>query len=173
VITKSVNIGRSGAKIKRHGVLFVCTGNICRSPTAEGVFRAVVEREGLSEKFLIDSAGTHGYHIGEPPDPRAISHARRRGYDISGLCARRIEAADFARFDLILACDQGHRTLLLRLADKAQHGRIAMFLDYAPELGISEIPDPYYGGPAGFEHVLDICERASAGLLAALTRDVT
>ncbi len=153
-------------------ILFVCTGNICRSPTAEGVFRAVVEREGLADRFVIDSAGTHGYHVGDPPDPRAIGHAKRRGYDISGLCARRIAAEDFERFDLILACDHGHRTLLRRLADNAQHGRIAMFLDYAPELGISEIPDPYYGGPAGFEHVLDIVERASAGLLAALKREM-
>ena len=166
------NIGTSGGKIKRRGVLFVCTGNICRSPTAEGVFRTVVARAGLADRFVIDSAGTHGYHVGDPPDPRAISHARRRGYDISGLSARRIETEDFERFDLILACDFGHRTLLRRLADRSQHSRIAMFLDYAPELGINEIPDPYYGGPAGFEHVLDIVERASAGLLATLKRDL-
>ena len=163
---------RSAAEIKRRGVLFVCTGNICRSPTAEGVFRVFVEREGLTGRVLVDSAGTHGYHIGDPPDPRAVAHANRRGYDLSKLRARRVTAADFERFDLILACDSGHRQLLRRLADKAQHGRIAMFLDYAPELGLTEIPDPYYGGADGFEHVLDIVERASAGLLAALKRDL-
>jgi protein-tyrosine phosphatase len=151
-------------------VLFVCTGNICRSPTAEGVFRAHVERAGLADRIEVDSAGTHGYHIGEPPDPRAIAHARRRGYDLSGLRARKVKADDFARFDLVLACDRGHHGLLRRLADTAEHGRIAMFLDYAPELGIDEIPDPYYGSGADFERVLDIVERASEGLLAALAR---
>ena len=151
-------------------VLFVCTGNICRSPTAEGVFRAHVERAGLAERIAVDSAGTHSYHIGDPPDPRAIAHARRRGYDLSALRARQVKAGDFERFDLILACDRGHHGLLRRLADEAQHGRIALFLDYAPELGLQEIPDPYYGGPEGFEHVLDIVERAAEGLLAALSR---
>lgn len=151
-------------------VLFVCTGNICRSPTAEGVFRAFVERAGLAGRIEVDSAGTHSYHIGDPPDPRAIAHAKRRGYDLSALRARQVKGADFERFDLILACDHGHHGLLRRLAEKAQHGRIAMFLDYAPELGLTEIPDPYYGGPDGFEHVLDVVERASEGLLAALTR---
>ena len=160
----------TAGKIKRRGVLFVCTGNICRSPTAEGVFRALVEREGLADRFLIDSAGTHGYHIGDPPDPRAIQHAARRGYDLSTLRARKVTREDFERFDLILACDNGHHGLLRRLADKAHHGRIAMFLDYAPELGFTEIPDPYYGGPDGFEHVLDIVERAAHGLLTALKR---
>ncbi len=151
-------------------VLFVCTGNICRSPTAEGVFRAFVERAGLADRIAVDSAGTHGYHVGEPPDARAIAHAKRRGYDLSALRARRVAPADFERFDLILACDRGHHGLLRRLADKAQHGRIAMFLDYAPELGIEEIPDPYYGDPRDFEHVLDIVEQASQGLLTALRR---
>ncbi|HTY66259.1 MAG TPA: low molecular weight protein-tyrosine-phosphatase [Alphaproteobacteria bacterium] len=151
-------------------VLFVCTGNICRSPTAEGVFRAFVARAGLADRIEVDSAGTHGYHIGEPPDARAIAHAKRRGYDLSALRARRVAPADFERFDLVLACDRGHHGLLRRLAGKAQHGRIAMFLDYAPELGIEEIPDPYYGDPRDFEHVLDIVERASQGLLAALQR---
>ena len=151
-------------------VLFVCTGNICRSPTAEGVFRAFVARAGLADRIEVDSAGTHGYHIGEPPDARAIAHAKRRGYDLSALRARRVAPADFERFDLVLACDRGHHGLLRRLADKAQHGRIAMFLDYAPELGIEEIPDPYYGDPRDFEHVLDIVERASQSLLAALQR---
>jgi protein-tyrosine phosphatase len=151
-------------------VLFVCTGNICRSPTAEGVFRTFVERAGLSDRIAVDSAGTHGYHVGEPPDARAIAHARRRGYDLSALRARRVKPEDFERFDLILACDRGHHEILRRQADKAQHGRIAMFLDYAPGLGFDEIPDPYYGDPQDFEQVLDIVERASQGLLAVLKR---
>lgn len=151
-------------------VLFVCTGNICRSPTAEGVFRAHVQRAGLADRIEADSAGTHGYHIGEPPDPRAIAHAKRRGYDLEGLRARRVKAEDFEAFDLVLACDRGHHGLLRRLADTSEHGRIAMFLDYAPELGFDEIPDPYYGTGADFERVLDMVERASEGLLAALAR---
>lgn len=151
-------------------VLFVCTGNICRSPTAEGVFRAYVQRAGLADRIEADSAGTHGYHIGEPPDPRAIAHAKRRGYDLAGLRARRVKAEDFEAFDLVLACDRGHHGLLRRLADTSEHGRIAMFLDYAPELGFDEIPDPYYGTGADFERVLDMVERASEGLLAALAR---
>jgi len=151
-------------------VLFVCTGNICRSPTAEGVFRALVERAGLADGIEVDSAGTHGYHIGEPPDARAVAHAKRRGYDLSGLRARRVKPEDFQRFDLILACDRGHHIILRRLADKATHERVAMFLDYAPALGLQEIPDPYYGEPQDFEHVLDIVESASQGLLAALRR---
>ena len=149
-------------------VLFVCTGNICRSPTAEGVFRAVVERAGLADRIVVDSAGTHGYHVGEPPDARATAHAKRRGYDLSSLRARRVKPDDFERFDLILACDRGHHGILRRLADKAARERLAMFLDYAPGLGFDEIPDPYYGDPQDFEHVLDIVERASEGLLAAL-----
>lgn len=153
-------------------VLFVCTGNICRSPTAEGVFRALVERDGLAARITSASAGTHGYHIGDPPDPRAIAHARRRGYDLSRLRATQLEAADFARYDLLLACDAGHQRFLNRLAPRELKGRVALLMDYAPELGLSEVPDPYYGGAADFEHVLDIVEPAAAGLLAALKREL-
>lgn len=153
-------------------VLFVCTGNICRSPTAEGVFRALVDRAGLAHAIAADSAGTHGYHIGEPPDPRAIAHAKGRGYDLTALRARRVEPGDFERFDLILACDRGHHSQLRRQAAQAGRAKLAMLLDYAPELGLAEVPDPYYGGPEGFEHVLDIVERAATGLLSALKRDL-
>jgi protein-tyrosine phosphatase len=153
-------------------VLFVCTGNICRSPTAEGVFRALVEREGLAARIAAASAGTHGYHIGDPPDPRAIAHARRRGYDLSRLRATRLEAADFERYDLLIACDAGHQRFLSRLAPADLKGRVALLMDYAPELGLTEVPDPYYGGAADFEHVLDIIEPAAAGLLAALRREL-
>lgn len=154
-------------------MLFVCTGNICRSPTAEGVFRTMVTRAGLEHAIFADSAGTHDYHIGDSPDPRAIEHARRRGYDLSDLRARRIHATDFARFDLLLACDEGHHRILRRLAPPDARGRVARLLEYAPELGLRDVPDPYYGDPAGFEHVLDIVEQAAAGLLAALKRDMT
>jgi len=154
------------------GVLFVCTGNICRSPTAEGVFRALVAQAGLQARIVSASAGTHGYHIGDPPDLRTIAHARRRGYDLSSLRARRLEARDFERYDLLLACDAGHRAILSRLAPRGTRGRVALLMDYAPELGLKEVPDPYYGGAADFEHVLDIVEPAAAGLLAALRREL-
>lgn len=153
-------------------VLFVCTGNICRSPTAEGVFRALVAREGLAARITTASAGTHGYHIGDPPDPRAIAHAKRRGYDISALRARRLESRDFEHYDLLLACDAGHQAFLSRLAPHDRRGRVALLMDYAPELGLKEVPDPYYGSAADFEHVLDIVEPAAAGLLAAIRREL-
>ena len=153
-------------------VLFVCTGNICRSPTAEGVFRALVERAGLTQRIVTASAGTHGYHIGDPPDPRAIAHARRRGYDLSALRATRLHGSDFERYDLLLACDAGHHAFLTRMAPHDRRGRVALLMDYAPELGLKEVPDPYYGGAADFEHVLDIVEPAAEGLLAALKREL-
>ncbi len=160
------------AQISMRKVLFVCTGNICRSPTAEGVFRALAAREGLSARIAAASAGTHGYHIGDPPDARAIAHAKRRGYDLSALRAKRLEARDFERYDLLLACDAGHQAFLSRLAPRDTRGRVALLMDYAPELGLKEVPDPYYGGAADFEHVLDIVEPAAAGLLAALKREL-
>lgn len=163
---------RSGSDEKTRKVLFVCTGNICRSPTAEGVFRALVAREGLAQRIVTASAGTHGYHIGDPPDPRAVAHARRRGYDLSSLRAKRLEGRDFERYDLLLACDAGHHAFLSRLAPSDRRGRVALLMDYAPELGLKEVPDPYYGGAADFEHVLDIVEPAAAGLLAALKREL-
>ncbi len=153
-------------------VLFVCTGNICRSPTAEGVFRALVEREGLAGRIAAASAGTHDYHVGDPPDPRAVRHARTRGYDISTLRARHLEAADFERYDRLIACDAGHHRFLSRLAPRDSRGRVELLMDHAPELGLKDVPDPYYGGAADFEHVLDIVEPAAAGLLAAIRREL-
>jgi len=153
-------------------VLFVCTGNICRSPTAEGVFRSLVARDGLAARIASASAGTHGYHIGDPPDPRTVAHAKRRGYDLSALRAKRLETRDFERYDLLLACDAGHHTFLSRMAPRDRRDRVALLMDYAPELGLKEVPDPYYGGAADFEHVLDIVEPAAAGLLAALKREL-
>lgn len=149
-------------------VLFVCLGNICRSPTAEGVFRAVVERAGLLEHIEIDSAGTHAYHIGEPPDRRAQEAARRRGVDLSGLRGRRATHLDIERFDYVLAMDEENYQNLLAIAPPELEGKIQLFLEYAPQRPEREVPDPYFGGDAGFERVLDMIEEAAHGLLAQL-----
>lgn len=152
-------------------ILFVCMGNICRSPTAEGVFRRVVAEAGESHWIEIDSAGTHDYHVGEPPDRRAQAAARRRGVDLSGLRARQLDADDFERFDLLLVMDERNHADALEIAG-ARRGlpveRLRLFLDYAPGADTREVPDPYYGGAEGFERVLDLVEEASHGLLAAL-----
>lgn len=153
------------------GVLFVCTGNICRSPTAEGVFRQHVAEAGLAQAIDIDSAGTHDYHRGAPPDPRACRIAHGRGYDLASLRARQVVAADFARFDLILAMDRGHQRLLERQRPADGRARVRLLLDYAPALGMAEVPDPYYGDEADFHHVLDLVEAGSRGLLARLRAD--
>lgn len=149
-------------------VLFVCAGNICRSPTAEGVFRTCVEHAGLQDRLLIDSAGTGDWHVGQPPDPRAIAHARRRGYDLSDLRARQIRHDDFARFDWILAMDLRNLRELSAMRPAGYAGHLGLFLDFAPELGLREVPDPYFGGDDGFEKVLELTERASEALLAEM-----
>ncbi len=150
------------------GVLFVCTGNICRSPTAEGVFRALADAEGLGEAIEADSAGTHGYHVGDAPDTRAQAAAARRGIDLSGQRSRLFGAGDFETFDYVLAMDRmNYRTLSIVCPAHARD-RLSLFLDFAPSLGLDEVPDPYYGADDGFEEVLDIVEAASLGLLAAI-----
>lgn len=151
-------------------VLFVCMGNICRSPTAEAVFREVVRREARGLDILVDSAGTHAYHVGEPPDTRAIAAARRRGVGMESLRARVVSREDFLRFDYLLAMDQQNLEHLERLAPAGHQARLQLFLEYAPEAGLHEVPDPYYGGETGFEQVLDLVEAASRGLLATLRR---
>lgn len=157
-------------------VLFVCLGNICRSPTAHGVFRKLVAETGLSEAIVSDSAGVSDYHLGEPPDERAVAAALRRGVDISDLRARPVMPADLTDFHYLLAMDAPVKRRLAvmgrRLAPGAT-GRIGLFLDYAPKLGIREVPDPYLGGEEGFEAVLDMIEAGSAGLLAAIRREGT
>ena len=153
-------------------VLFVCTGNICRSPTAEGVFRHLADRAGLGTLVTADSAGTHGYHVGEPPDPRTQRAALARGVDLSALRARKVTDADFTRFDHILAMDHGHLAQLRRIAPPGATAALRLFLDDAPGgLEGREVPDPYYGGPDGFEQVLDLCEAGSRGLLDRLSRE--
>ncbi len=149
-------------------VLFVCTGNICRSPTAEGVFRALLEANGLAEEVAVDSAGTGSWHVGEPPDARAREAALRRGIDIADQRARQVQVEDFDRFDLVLAMDEGHYQQLQRLCPDNQRHRLRLLLDFAPALGTRDVPDPYYGGPDGFETVLDMIEAAGAGLLAEI-----
>jgi len=146
-------------------VLFCCMGNICRSPTAEAVFRAKVEEAGLEQQILIDSVGTHNYHIGNPPDLRTQRAALQRGYDMSNLRGRQVEEADFFRFDYVLAMDNDNMAILYRLCPKLQRERLGMFLEYAIKHREREVPDPYYGGEHGFERVLDMVEDASEGLL--------
>ncbi len=148
-------------------ILFVCMGNICRSPTAEGVFRELAERAGLGRTIEIDSAGTHGYHIGAPPDPRAQKAAARRGYDLSRLRARRVKDADFLRFDHILAMDGDNLASLRQACPPEERLRLGLLLDHGRS-GERDVPDPYYGGPEGFEHVLDLIEDAAAGLIDML-----
>ena len=151
-------------------VLFVCMGNICRSPTAEGVFREFVRRHAPDLDLEIDSAGTHDYHVGEPPDPRALKAASTRGLDISGLRARQVEAADFERFDLILAMDRLNYATLRERSPPAFRSRIRLLLEFADDASREDVPDPYYGDPKGFEEVLDLLEDAAAGLLAEVRR---
>jgi protein-tyrosine phosphatase len=149
-------------------VLFVCTGNICRSPTAEGVFRRLVRDAGLEGSIRVGSAGTHDYHVGDPPDERARSHALRRGYDLSALRARRIAERDFAEFDLILAMDRGHLRFLQRLSPPQNRDKVRLLMEFAPGLEGDEVPDPYYGDSGHFEQVLDMVEAAANGLLSHL-----
>ena len=151
-------------------VLFVCMGNICRSPTAEGVFRHQVEAAGLADRFTIDSAGTHGYHVGEPPDTRTVAAARRRGYDLSQQRARKVDASDFATFDHVLAMDRDNLLLLAAACPPAHAHKLGLFMAFASNSASDVVPDPYYGGAAGFDTVIDYAEDASAGLLVALIK---
>ena len=142
-------------------VLIVCTGNICRSPTAEGVLRAAIERRGLSDRVLVASAGTHDYHVGDAPDPRSVKHAKRRGYDLSALRASQVAREDFDRFDYILAMDRGHLRILRSLAPANARAKLGLFLEPSDRWKGEDVPDPYYGGPEGFEEVLDMVEEAA------------
>lgn len=146
-------------------IVFVCMGNICRSPTAEGVMRALAERTGQAHRYELDSAGTHAYHVGNPPDPRSVKVAGRRGYDLSALRARQIGAEDFIRFDLVLAMDRDNLALLERACPQNLRHKLGLFLAYADACEEDEMPDPYYGGEQGFERVVDLAEAAAQGLI--------
>ena len=151
-------------------VLFVCLGNICRSPTAEGVFRKLVTEAGLQEHIEIDSAGTHAYHIGSPPDPRAMAAARLRGIDLSTLRGRQATGRDIERFDFVLAMDRENYEHLLAICPPGLERKIELFMRYAADRLEDEVPDPYFGGSSGFDRVLDMIEAAAQGLLEEIRR---
>ena len=153
-------------------VLFVCTGNICRSPTAEGAFRWLVESAGLAASIAIDSAGTHSYHIGESPDSRAQEAASRRGYDLGAQRGRQVVLEDFSKFDLVLAMDNGNLRALRQVCPREHAAKLRLFMDFHSNTAVREVPDPYYGGSEGFERVLDLVEEASRGLLQHLRQQV-
>ena len=153
-------------------ILFVCTGNICRSPTAEAVARHFVETGGLGAQVLLDSAGTQGYHVGEAPDPRTQKAARLRGYDLSALRARKLELRDFQEFDLLLAMDRGHLEHMQRHCPEVYRPKLQLFLPFTgAERHGEEVPDPYYGGPKGFDLVLDMCEDGARGIVERVRQE--
>ncbi len=156
----------------RFSVLFVCMGNICRSPTAEGVFRKHVSDAGLDAAIQADSAGTHAYHSGEPADRRAHAAAARRGFSLEGIRARRVTDEDFDQFDFILAMDEDNLMTLQERAPEERRSKVRLFLEFAESRHENEVPDPYYGGSAGFERVLDLVEEASQGLLETLRKKI-
>ena len=158
----------SGAPALR--VLMVCMGNICRSPTAHGVMAHLVAQAGLSGRMEVDSAGTHDYHVGAPPDPRSQAHAARRGYDLSAQRARHLTRRDFTEFDLVLVMDSQNQRAARAVCPPEYAHKLKRLTDFCTRHSAHEVPDPYYGGDAGFEGVLDLVEDACAGLLAALTR---
>lgn len=150
-------------------VLMVCMGNICRSPTAEEVLRHKLREAGLDGRITVDSAGTHAdWHAGEAPDPSAVRHAARRGYDLRSLRARRVEPADIERFDLILGMDEANMDLLSEMAGRRHRPKLGLLTDHLVRLKASHVPDPYQGGDAGFERVLDLVEDACDGLIRHL-----
>jgi protein-tyrosine phosphatase len=151
-----------------HRVLMVCLGNICRSPTAEGVLRALAAREFPGLQIEVDSAGTADYHVGEPPDRRTVAAARRRGYELSSLRARQVRPEDFSRFDHVLAMDRSNLAQLELLAGGRHAAQLGLLLAFAPDCGSEVVPDPYYEGSEAFERVLDLCEAGARGLLRSL-----
>lgn len=147
-------------------VLLICMGNICRSPTAHAVFRHLVQEHGLTELIEIDSAGTHAYHVGNPPDSRSMQTARKRGIDMSDLRARQVDLGDFYHYDYLIAMDDYNLSLLQEMAPRDMAHKLSLFLSFAPHLKEREVPDPYYGGADGFELVFDMVQAASEGLLS-------
>ncbi len=156
---------------KKISVVFICMGNICRSPTAEGVFRHVVKERNLQDVIKIDSAGTHAYHIGEPPDLRSQATAKSRGVDLSMQRARKVEAIDFERFDYVIAMDRSNYENLKALATVEQQEKLHLFMGFTNEWDNAEVPDPYYGGGDGFTNVFDMVQSASEGLLETIVKN--
>jgi low molecular weight protein-tyrosine phosphatase len=156
------------AALASRRILFVCMGNICRSPTAEGVLRKLLLERAPELDVAVASAGTHAYHVGSPPDQRACRAAERRGVDLRAQRARQVSSDDFERHELVLAMDVANRQDLVSICPPQFHERIRLFLEFAPQLGRTDVPDPYYGGNVGFEHVLDLVEEASVGLIEYL-----
>jgi len=156
----------------QRSILFVCMGNICRSPTAEGVFRNRVDAAGLADTIRIDSAGTHDYHVGNAPDNRSQQYAAQRGYDLSMQRARQITANDFSDFDYVLAMDRDNLARLQAACPPQHRHKLGLFMQYAHHSPSDVVPDPYYGGGSGFDRVLDYIEDASDGLLAVLRKDL-
>jgi protein-tyrosine phosphatase len=154
-------------------VLFVCMGNICRSPTAEGVFNHLVQQAGLSKRIIVDSVGTHDYNLGKPPDSRAQATAFKRGIDLSAHRARQVTLEDVIEFDYVLAMDRYNYQTLQSIIPPEHKSKLHLFLDFAPQLGTREVPDPYEGGENGFEHVLNLIEAASQGLLDKIRASVS
>jgi protein-tyrosine phosphatase len=159
-------------KLHAYSVLFVCMGNICRSPTAHGVFQKKVADYGLVDQVRVDSAGTHNYHPGSPPDDRSQEHAARRGYDLSGLRARQIQDADFEAYDLILAMDWDNLALIQDDCPPVHQRKLRRLTEFCLTHDSPVVPDPYYGGAPGFEHVLDLVEDACQGLLRHVTAQI-
>ena len=154
-------------------VLMVCMGNICRSPMAEGMLRKALQEAGLEHRVAVDSAGTHAYHIGSPPDPRAQQAIRRRGAEISGLRGRQMEDEDFERFDYILVMDRDNYERVVARAPARHHGKVRRLLSFSRKFPNLDVVDPYYGGPQGFEENLDMIEDAVRGLIREITSDAT
>jgi len=151
-------------------VLFVCMGNICRSPSAEGVFKKLINEQQLEKSFAIDSAGTHAYHIGDAPDLRSQKAAKERNVDLSNIRARKFIMGDFEDFDYLLAMDADNHAIMMQACPQEHQHKIRLFLEYAPHLETNEVPDPYYGGTYGFEKVLDLIEEASTSFLEQLKK---
>lgn len=156
---------------QRVSVLFVCMGNICRSPTAHAVFRKLVIDEGLDGVIHVDSAGTHAYHIGNPPDERSMLTARQRGIEMQDLRARKVDFSDLIEFDYVLAMDADNYANLVAMAPHDLKPKIQLFLQYAPQLKVEHVPDPYYGGAEGFNQVFDLVDEASRGLLSHIRKN--
>jgi protein-tyrosine phosphatase len=154
-------------------ILFVCMGNICRSPTAHGVFQSLVKASNLQDFVVSDSAGTHDFHVGEPADPRAVSAAAKRGYDLNGSVARKIQLADFSEYDYILAMDWENLALLQRMCPRGLQHKLQLLMRFATEFEAATINDPYHGGPQGFEQALDLVEDACNGLMEVVRRRAT